>query len=78
MLHEQPSDQVKAEMDKFGKEVEDLKKNGEDEVKSLTELSQNIIQLVSNHDLSSVIVTLILNIGIQLDLHLRGAEIYVH
>ncbi|KAF7512901.1 hypothetical protein GJ744_012004 [Endocarpon pusillum] len=52
VLHEQASDQVREVMDNFGKEIEILKKNGEDKVKSLTDLSQNIITLVSNYDLS--------------------------
>lgn len=51
MLYEQPSDQVKAVLDEFGDEIEILKKNGEDKVKSLTDFSQNIIQLVSNYGL---------------------------
>jgi hypothetical protein len=48
VLYEQPSDQIMAEMHKFGSEVDILGKDGEEKLKNLTSLSQNIIQLVSN------------------------------
>ncbi|ERF69382.1 hypothetical protein EPUS_05927 [Endocarpon pusillum Z07020] len=48
VLYEQPSDQVREVMDKFRDEIEILEKNGENKVKSLTDLSQNVIQLEFN------------------------------
>ncbi len=46
VLHEQPLDQIRVEMAKFGIAIQKLRTTREEELKKLTDSVQNIIQLV--------------------------------
>lgn len=74
-LHEQPSDQLTEFMKKFEDDINDLKRECEEQLNTFSESSQNIIQLVIILPKRSQLQSLTTTSGIQLDIHCRSAEI---
>ena len=55
VLHEEPLDEIEKKMKDFGLAIQDLERKGNDELKNLSDASQNIIQLVAHVSAESTI-----------------------
>jgi hypothetical protein len=77
-LHEQSSYQLQEFMKRFGDDIDDMKKECDEQLAALSESSQNIIQLVIMFPWRSQLQILTTSSGIQLDIHCRSAEINIY